>query len=148
MLRYFLCVQTSQIRTAPILSTSRLYLHEITTICTGVGIACQRKLRKSQIPFKEWHKETTSTVVTKARLLVPTSLHTCAVRTCLKVHRCPIQLFGGIGCVASMGSYSEKTNLLEYLRSKSQVDCDCLDTERKLVISSCTSSDCEILMRC
>ena len=29
-----------------------------------------------------------------------------------------------------MGSYSEETNLLEYLRSKSQVDCDCLDTDR------------------
>ena len=34
-----------------------------------------------------------------------------------------------------MGSYSEKTNLLEYLRSKSQVDCDSLDTERELVAS-------------
>lgn len=29
-----------------------------------------------------------------------------------------------------MGSYSEKTNLLEYLRSRSQVDCDSLDTDR------------------
>lgn len=29
-----------------------------------------------------------------------------------------------------MGSYSEKTDLLEYLRSRSQVDCDSLDTDR------------------
>ena len=35
-----------------------------------------------------------------------------------------------------MGSYAEKTNLLEYLRSKSQVDCDSLDIDRKLVTSS------------
>ena len=34
-----------------------------------------------------------------------------------------------------MGSYSEETNLLEYLRSKSQVDCDCLDTDRRVSTS-------------
>jgi len=32
-----------------------------------------------------------------------------------------------------MGSYSESVNLLGYLRSKSQVDCDSLDIERKFV---------------
>ena len=32
-----------------------------------------------------------------------------------------------------MGSYAEQTNLLEYLRSKSQVDCDSLDTDRKII---------------
>ena len=35
-------------------------------------------------------------------------------------------------CLANMGSYSEETNLLEYLRSKSQVDCDSLDTDRRV----------------
>ena len=34
-----------------------------------------------------------------------------------------------------MGSYSEETNLLEYLRSKSQVDCDSLDTDRRVSTS-------------
>ncbi len=34
-----------------------------------------------------------------------------------------------------MGSYSEKINLLENLRSRSQVDCDSLDIERELVAS-------------
>ena len=38
-------------------------------------------------------------------------------------------------CLANMGSYAEETNLLEYLRSKSQVDCDCLDTDRRVSIS-------------
>ena len=40
-----------------------------------------------------------------------------------------------LNCFANMGSYSEETNLLEYLRSKSQVDCDCLDTDRRLSTS-------------
>ena len=29
-----------------------------------------------------------------------------------------------------MGSYSDTVNLLEYLRSRSQIDCDSLDLER------------------
>ena len=50
-------------------------------------------------------------------------------------HHCPLRTFVSIKFLASMGSYSDKTNLLEYLRSKSQVDCDSLDTDRKLVMS-------------
>ncbi len=50
-----------------------------------------------------------------------------------------------------MGSYSDKTNLLEYLRSKSQVDCDSLDTDRKLVMSIIyllrLRSFCAVLMK-
>ena len=32
--------------------------------------------------------------------------------------------------VAIMGSYPEKTNMLQYLRTKSKVDCDSLDVPR------------------
>ena len=33
-----------------------------------------------------------------------------------------------------MGSYPETVNLLKHLRSKSQVDCDSLDLQRKLLV--------------
>ena len=32
-----------------------------------------------------------------------------------------------------MGSLGAGVNLLEYLKSKSDVDCDCLDTQRELI---------------
>ena len=32
-----------------------------------------------------------------------------------------------------MGSYSDTVNLLEHLRSKSQIDCDCQDTQGQLL---------------
>jgi len=39
-----------------------------------------------------------------------------------------------------MGSRSEKMGLLEYLRSRSQVDCDCLDTQSELLLTIKTVS--------
>lgn len=47
-----------------------------------------------------------------------------------------------------MGSYGEKTNLLEYLRSRSQLDYDSLDTDRRLVTSSLYLLRLCISMRC